>query len=63
MLPLAYEGLAGMKVLISIHYIRLDMYSYIISSQANEVRMLTLYMAWGITMVRYILVKPFKVWF
>ena len=27
MLPLIYEGLAGMKGLISIHYIRLDMYA------------------------------------
>ena len=26
MLPLTYEGLAGMKGLISIHYIKLDMY-------------------------------------
>ena len=27
MLPLTYEGLASMKGLISIHYIRLDMYT------------------------------------
>ena len=41
MLPLTYEGLAGMKGLISIHYIRLDM--YILPLKPMKYSMLTLY--------------------
>ena len=56
MLPLICEGLADTKGLISIHYIRLDM--YLVVKPLEYV--ITYSMAWGIAMVRYIPVKPIK---
>ena len=56
MLPLTYEGLADTEGLISIHYIRLDMYILVVKP-LEYVNMYS--MAWGIAMVRCIPVKPF----
>ena len=55
MLPMTYEGLADMKDLISLHYIRLDMYVLAV----KPLKYVNTLMAW----VRSIPLKPFTVWF